>query len=840
MDNLKYCHSYSIDKKDMDSNGNPGRAVHTYNNNFLVTYDCRTSQFTYPINANMYFAADFDERPLWQIMAEDGLMAENTAEMLHEKITEVAGAASPMACFTECFIKNSGQLPGWYMVGFICPVPGKVISITFTYIDNEIAANRSLEQKADYDELTGLLSGEAFCRYVDQKIKCDGDGIGAEEYAIVFFDIFRFKAINDIFGIAEGDRLLVHIADVIAQSVKHQDIVARMGSDHFVFCTHAKGEELEELIERVHDGISQYSLPYQITCSAGIYVIKDKCMRVDAMIDRAILAQASIKGSYTIKYKYYHESLRNAMLSEQEITGSMIAALHKEQFVVYYQPQYNHSTGMLVGAEALVRWNHPEKGVISPGIFIPIFEKNGFITKLDLHVFEQACRFLHACKEKGLPLVPVSTNFSRYDIFQPDFVERLEEIRSRYDVSPGNLRAEITESAIMGSSQQTNEVIRKLHEQGYLVEMDDFGSGYSSLNVLKDIELDIIKLDMMFLENRSVSGRGGTILSSVVRMARWLGLPVIAEGVETENQADFLRSIGCEYIQGYLYSRPLPREKYEELLGSSAIGTKLHQTNLIDTLNAANFWDPQSQETLIFNNYVGGAAIFEYYDNKIEILRVNKKYLQEIGMNLSEKEVISCDLLSCFDDSNRNVFLNMLERAIETAEEQECETWRHLTSSCCGDERICIRCTVRMIGKKEDVCMFYAMIRNITAEKEQFMTAMDNERRFKMASEQINIYYWEYTVATREMRPCYRCMRDLGLPALMKNYPDSAIEMGIFPPEVAEMYRDWHRQIAAGVRQLEAVIPLTAGRIPFRVRYTTEFDENGKPVKAYGSAALEV
>ena len=209
-------------------------------------------------------------------------------------------------------------------------------------------------------------------------------------------------------------------------------------------------------------------------------------------------------------------------------------------------------------------------------------------------------------------------------------------------------------------------------------------------------------------------------------------------------------------------------------------------------------------------------------------------------MNLSEKELIQSEPLSFFDELNRKVYLDMLKRAIETGEEQECETWRNLSSSCCGKERICIRSNVRMIGKSGENYLFYAMIRNVTAEKNRYTAILDNEKRFKMASEQVNIYYWEYTVATHEMRPCFRCMRDLGLPALLTNYPDSAIEMGVFPPEVADMYRDWHRQIAEGVPELEAVIPLTVGRIPFRVRYTTEFDENGRPVKAYGSAALVV
>jgi len=182
----------------------------------------------------------------------------------------------------------------------------------------------------------------------------------------------------------------------------------------------------------------------------------------------------------------------------------------------------------------------------------------------------------------------------------------------------------------------------------------------------------------------------------------------------------------------------------------------------------------------------------------------------------------------------------MLDKAIETGQEQECVTWRHIKSSCCGFERLCIRSTVSMIGKSDDEFIFYAAIRNITAEKEKESSGEQYEFQFKNVMEQVNIYYWEYTVATKEMRPCYRCMRDLGLPPVVYNYPEPAIEQGIFPQDYADMYRDWHKQIAEGVEHLEAVIPLTVGRVPFRVRYNTEFDELGRPIKAYGSATLVV
>ena len=808
--------------------------------NILITYDCKSEKFQYPDSMEKHFAARFDNRSLGQIMKEDRFASKEDVEQFDKMLNEIAGADTPQVFFAEYRLKAADQSWKWYRIGFVCTIPQDLISITVTNMEKEIAESSHFVQLSEYDELTGLYNMKGFSKYVELAANQDEAGVSAGKYAVICFDVIRFKAINDIFGVAKGNELLQYIAQVIREALKSGDFACRSISDHFVIFTHTEGNELEDMIEQMLEKIEGYELPFVINCNVGIYITNGERLSVDAMIDRAILAQSVIKGSYMEKYSYYTEALRNDMLGEQEIIAMVETAIAQEQFVAFYQPQYNHSNGMLIGAEALVRWNHPEKGLISPGVFIPICEKNGFITRLDLYVFEQTCKFIRKCMDKGIPVVPISSNFSRNDIFQPNYVEKLEEIRKKYEVPAKYLRVEITESTVVGGIKQVNKIIEQLHECGYLVEMDDFGSGYSSLNVLKDISFDIIKLDMMFLREETESNRGGIIVSAVMRMAKWLGMPVIAEGVETVKQADFLRSIGCESIQGYLYSKPLPEDQYEEKLRNSTVGENVQQMRLIDTINACDFWNPKSQETLIFSNFVGGAAIFDYHDGKIEILRVNQKYLQEIGLNQSEKEFIKTDPLSTLDEANRKIYHAMLEQAIQSMDEEECETWRELSSSCCGEERICIRSNVRVIGKSDDDYLFYAMIRNITAEKNRFEEILDSERRFKMASEQVNIYYWEYTVATKEMRPCFRCMRDLGLPAVLTNYPDSAIEMGIFPTEVADMYRDWHRQIAEGVKELEAIIPLTVGRVPFHVRYTTEFDENGRPVKAYGSAALVV
>ena len=816
--------------------GNSRRIARAYEHNLLITYDRAGEKFNYPANAGEFLAADFDERPLWQIFREDSVAAELPIRKMEEKFWEIARNPEQAVFFGEVYLKGADGKRRWYCMGLMVSAPNGLVTITFTDIEEELAEI----EKGGQDMLTGLLQHNTFCGEVEEIIRKDEKGILAGDYALVCFDVLRFKAVNDIFGNEEGDRLLKHIAKSLENVLKADDVSCRSNADRFIFFTRTSGKELGVLVDKLMDDISNYDLPFEIMCNMGIYVTCDTVLPAGMMIDRALLAQSTIKGSYTIKVSYYQESLRAAMLTEQDILALAATALEEKQFVLYFQPQYNHADGTIIGAEALVRWKHPDRGLISPGIFIPIFEKNGYISKLDFYVFEHACAFLKKCREKEIPMIPISTNFCRHDIFLTDFAEKLETIREKYDVPANYLRVEITESAIMGGNEQVNEMIKHLHKYGYIVEMDDFGSGYSSLNVLKDIEMDVIKLDMLFLSEETNNTRGGTILSAVVRMAKWLQVPVIAEGVETLKQADFLRSIGCNYIQGYLYSRPLPEEQYVELLNGNAVGVVNPQLHLKENFISCDFWDPRSQETLIFSNYVGGAAIFDYHGGNLEVLRVNKKYLREMGMNLTEKDIIETDLLTTFDEENRKIYIDMLERAIETLEEQECDTWRTMFSPCCGEERVCIRSSVQVIGKSEDSFLFYAMIHNVTNEMRHYMELVKSEHRFQMASEQVNIYYWEYNVATREMHPCFRCMRDLGLPQVLTNYPESAFELGVFPPEVHDMYRDWHRQIEAGVKELEAVMPLTEQRIPFRVRYTTEFDQSGRPIKAYGSAALVV
>ncbi|MBE6876865.1 MAG: EAL domain-containing protein [Ruminococcus sp.] len=526
-------------------------------------------------------------------------------------------------------------------------------------------------------------------------------------------------------------------------------------------------------------------------------------------------------------------------MNEQELLLNFKQAMAESHIFVCYQPKMNYATGRMIGAEALMRWKHPEYGMQYPSDFIPVLEKNGLLPDADLAVFELVCRFQRKCLDENIPLVPISFNMSRYDILQHNYIGKIEQIRQKYQIPVRFLHVEITESSAIGGAELVVDVLKQLHCLGYVVEMDDFGSGYSSLNILKDLEVDVIKLDMRFLSSGK-GGRGGAILSSVVQMSKWLDTPIIAEGVETIEQADYMKSIGCSYIQGYLFSKPVTEDEFIEKLKRTDHEPVQPAITLIESMDAGKFWNPNSLETLIFNHYVGGASIFSYQNGDLQVLRVNEKYMKELGMNMCEKDILNADFWEQMDKQNHKIYEDTLLKAIQSHEEESCDTWRTIRSKICGEQKICIRNSLRMIGRAGEQYLFYTLVQNITAEKKRFEDVSESERKFRFAAEHANIYAWEYTVATKQMRPCYRCMRDLGLPPLIENYPEPVIENGIFPEDYADMYRDWHRQIAEGVPYLEAVIPLTVGRVPFHVRYTTEFDENGKPLKAYASATLVV
>lgn len=689
-----------------------------------------------------------------------------------------------------------------------------------------------------YDTLTGLLTRKAFCSDANAALKRSRENTERGPFVVGYFDIIRFKVINDMFGSETGDRLLAAVGEAVRAELGDAGFGCREGADRFYLLMKMSLYDAGRIMLGVFQRVASYDLPFEIRLSGGLCRADDQNLSAEDYTERAILAQSTVKHDLSKPFAIYEDSMRDTLLTEHEIISSLPMAMERKQLRVAYQPQYNHRTGCMVGAEALARWEHPRFGAISPNTFIPIIEKNGLITKLDLYVFETVCAFLQKRLERGGQIVPISVNVARYDIYQPDFVDKLEEIRARYDVPAELLRVEITESAIIGSAQHINRVIDQLHKYGFLVEMDDFGSGYSSLNVLSRVRFDLLKLDMRFISEQE-QDRSGIVLSCVVRMAKWLGLPVIAEGVEEIGQAEYLRSIGCDIIQGFLYSEPVTGDKFTELADGPETRIGRMPPNR-EPVNTGKSKDTMPVEKLIFNDYVGAAAVFsrKRETGRVELLRVNQQYLDELRMNMSEKDILQMDAMGVFDSEDRALYEKTMTLAEESDEERECVTLRHLRSESCREERIWLRSRIRMVWKTEDETVYFAGVRNITDEIQREAMLNNNEKRFKIASEQVNIYYWEYDIATREMRPCFRCMRDLGLPAVVYQYPEPVIESGLIQPEDADRYRDWIRQLEKGAGTLEGEFLLTRERIPFMFRYTTEFDAAGHPVKAYGSATL--
>lgn len=304
---------------------------------------------------------------------------------------------------------------------------------------------------------------------------------------------------------------------------------------------------------------------YPIMNHMGVYEVKDLSISVAAMCDRALFAIDSIKNDMQKSIAYYDSQIRKKMLQEKAIMRDLLSAFEKEEFTVYLQPQISHSTRTIVGAEILVRWLHPEKGVIPPNVFIPLIENNGLVSKLDQYIWHKACEVLKRYEKRGIK-ISLSVNISVKDFYYLDLYKEFMSLIQKFDIEPSRLKLEITESAVMLDVPKQVTLIRKLQAEGFVIEMDDFGSGYSSLNTLKDIPVDILKLDMKFMEQAQDPERSVNILQMVVGMAKKLRMPVIAEGVETKEQADFLGSIGCDIVQGYYYARPVPVDEFDGLL----------------------------------------------------------------------------------------------------------------------------------------------------------------------------------------------------------------------------------------------------------------------------------
>lgn len=438
----------------------------------------------------------------------------------------------------------------------------RVICDYFVYNDRT-QMYESWEQekyKASHDSLTGLLNRDQFYEDVHDMVNKYHD----TTFYLICSNIKDFKFINEIFGMEKGNQVLIKQAKLMASNPSERTICARLMNDRFALCL--PREEFDE--KRVAYSIKELQREFSgnsfhLHTYMGVYEIRDRDEAVSIMVDKANIAADTIKNNYDCCVAYYDEHLLEISIEQRRLLGEFEPALQNDEFVMYLQPQVKRD-GAAKGAEALVRWVHPSRGILTPYAFIDILENAGLIYKLDLYIWEKAAQKLAEWKEKGYGSYHISVNISTKDFYIIDIYETFTGLINKYGIAASNLHLEITETTLMTDFEKNMNIIHKLQGVGFRVEIDDFGSGYSSLNMLKDISADVLKIDMGFLRKSENEVKGQDILESIITLAGKIGMDVITEGVETKKQLDMLTMMGCHEFQGYYFSKPVPVSEFEE------------------------------------------------------------------------------------------------------------------------------------------------------------------------------------------------------------------------------------------------------------------------------------
>ena len=394
-----------------------------------------------------------------------------------------------------------------------------------------------------------------------------------QSFVLLYSDICQFKFINDNFGFSTGDQVLQASGKILQEILEDDEFCGRISSDHFALllkynCWEHLDKRMQNFVKKLNCWRkAKTDIPYKIDFVFGVCLIeKNATIDLHQKLDLANYSRRYAKdtpGSFIV---LYDEKMRAQALLAQQLESRLDQALQENEFVVYYQPKVSMKDGSIIGSEALIRWNHPDKGFLMPGVFIPIFEKNGMVKKVDLWLFEEVCKTMRTWSEKGYPLFPVSCNFSRLHFQQSDFPARICEIADRWNVPHHLLELEITESVLLEESTTIAEVFQILKEMQFKIAIDDFGSGYSSLGQLQQLTADVLKLDRSFVSHGVAGMREKIVVGNVIHMAGELGMQVICEGVETQAQSITLQEIGCKYSQGFYFYRPMQLENYEKLL----------------------------------------------------------------------------------------------------------------------------------------------------------------------------------------------------------------------------------------------------------------------------------
>lgn len=440
---------------------------------------------------------------------------------------------------------------------------------SYIYIDERVdiivGAREDITEFSEKDVLTGGYNRRGFIRITERLLNEVPD---RTKYAVLFFNVKNFKAVNELFGVESGDVVLQNIFRTLTHSKLSPVITARVESDHFVCLVENKNLDFEELTSVCDNKFVKDGKCMNLIIRCGIFYVEEKPMKISGMIDRAKFAKRYITDEYVQPYMVYDHSMQVAYIDKAKLAGELQEGIAKEQFKVYYQPVIDTKTGKIASAEALIRWIHPDKGFISPALFIPALEENGHISELDFYVLKKVWQFISDRCENNKFVVPISVNLSWMDFYDEIMMEKIlkEMDRFRENGREHMARFEITETSYAAIRENRSGILESLRIKNAKILLDDFGSGFSSFGMLQDYDFDILKIDMSFIRKIGENPKTKSIVHSIIGMAHEIGIKTVAEGVETEEQVSFLRQSGCDYIQGYYYSKPLPEEEFVEFL----------------------------------------------------------------------------------------------------------------------------------------------------------------------------------------------------------------------------------------------------------------------------------
>lgn len=605
--------------------------------------------------------------------------------------------------------------------------------------------NQSSQKQSHYlDELTGIYNQQAFFEYTDRMLKECPD----TSFCLIYWNIRKFRTTNDLFGWEAGDKILIHWANTLRGILQDElSVYARLDHDNFICCVTEDFLKRDNWTKLGEISYSAEGTEYHFYSCCGLYRIIDRTLPLSNMIDKARAAMETIKNNYMTLYAWYDENMWNTLLEEQRMNVEFRKAIEDRQFKVYYQPICRSSDGLITSAEALIRWQHPVKGRISPGSFIPLFEKNGFISVLDRYVWDEVCAMQQSRLDQGLATVPVSVNVSRVEFYNPSLCDDIRCIAKKHNISPDLLKIEITESAYADNPVQVMDAVKKLHSYGFSVLMDDFGSGYSSLNMLKDLPIDVLKIDMRFLNDLDKDQKAAIMLESIIRLAKWMKLSVVSEGVETQKEWEYLRSVECDAVQGYYFYRPMPQEDFIKLLDQTAAdSTNLlfhawpdEDNSVLDIFNHTN-----TLESVLFYSMLGGMGILEVCEDNVELIRVNKGYYESLyGSSNCERKILNIP----FDEPERSLFLEQCRIAKDEAKVQQFQLHHKLDDG----SHVWLAVKLRHFGGNSHRSRFLIAIDNISEQKR-----LEHERYVTNYSSVLlklydRVYHLDYSAGTIEL-----------------------------------------------------------------------------------------